>query len=328
MTSPLVSIIIPTFNRAHLLPRALASIFAQDFGDYEIVLVDDGSTDSTPGVVAGTPDPRLRCVRLPENRGIGFARHTGLANSRGRLIAFLDSDDIWTPGKLSLQAGAFAQFPQIEFTFGDYLNINQISGVTEFGFTQNRAALQRMQVEQVSAGMRLYRVLAGQPEAMLLGNFIATPTVMFRASILERTGSFSTALSGPEDFEFWWRAAVIGVQVAYFEQPLMERYKDDTSITASAASFAPRLSRALDACAETARRCNRADLLAQIDAFRQRTWQGAILEHARQGQRRLAWRAYRNSLQGGFSPQAVLYLLAALAGPGAIRVAKSVRQVR
>jgi glycosyltransferase involved in cell wall biosynthesis len=328
MTERLVSIVIPTFNRAHLLPRALASIQAQDFDDYEIVLVDDGSTDATAELLAGIAEPRLRCICLAENRGTGFARHTGLAHCRGQLIAFLDSDDAWTAGMLSLQVSAFAQFPQIELTFGDYLNINQMTGESELGFAQNRLALQRMQVERLSEEMGLYRVLAGQAEAMLAGNFIATPTVMFRASILERTGSFSTTLSRAEDFEFWWRAALNGVQAAYFERPLMERYKDEFSVTSNAVHFVPRLCQALDVCEQTARQHGRTDLLPAMRQIRLRSWAGVVLEHARLGQRGLALRAYRRSLQYGFSSQAAVYLLAALAGKGALQAARRLRGTR
>ena len=105
--SPIVSIIIPTFNRASLLPRAIQSIQKQDVQEIEIIVIDDGSTDETQQVLQSIEEPRMRCIRLPENKGIGTARFTGVEAGRGEFIAFLDSDDEWTLGKLALQLQAF-----------------------------------------------------------------------------------------------------------------------------------------------------------------------------------------------------------------------------
>jgi len=93
---PLVSIIIPTYNRAALLPRAIQSIQKQDVLEIEIIVIDDGSTDETQSLLHKMNEPRLRCIRFPENKGIGAARFTGVEAARGALIAFLDSDDEWT----------------------------------------------------------------------------------------------------------------------------------------------------------------------------------------------------------------------------------------
>ena len=97
---PRVSVVIPTYNREHVLPRALASVLSQDFADLEVVIIDDGSRDETPARVAGIADPRVRYTRFDQNRGIGAARSAGVEASRGDLVAFLDSDDRWKPGKL------------------------------------------------------------------------------------------------------------------------------------------------------------------------------------------------------------------------------------
>lgn len=105
---PEISVIIPSYNRAALLGRAIESVQAQNFEDLEILIIDDGSTDDTQNVVAELQrgDPRIRLVQHPQNRGEAAARNTGLREARGRFIAFLDSDDSWLEGKLHRQHAA------------------------------------------------------------------------------------------------------------------------------------------------------------------------------------------------------------------------------
>lgn len=101
--SPKVSVIIPTHNRAALLPRAVNSVLAQTYSDFELLIVDDYSTDDTPAVIAGFADPRVRAFRHDTNRGQSAGINTGVANARGEYISFLDDDDEWRPAKLEGQ---------------------------------------------------------------------------------------------------------------------------------------------------------------------------------------------------------------------------------
>lgn len=103
-----ISVIIPSYNRAHLLEHTVGSVRNQDFEDLEILIVDDGSADDTAKVVANLrqDEPRIRLVQHSQNRGEAAARNTGLRESKGRLIAFLDSDDSWLDGKLHRQHAA------------------------------------------------------------------------------------------------------------------------------------------------------------------------------------------------------------------------------
>lgn len=98
-----VSIILPTFNRARTIRRAIDSVLAQSFQDYELLVIDNGSTDGTLAAVRTYADPRVRYHPCHERRGPGAARNHGLELARGRHIAFIDSDDEWLPGKLALQ---------------------------------------------------------------------------------------------------------------------------------------------------------------------------------------------------------------------------------
>jgi glycosyltransferase involved in cell wall biosynthesis len=109
---PAVSIVLPTYNRAPLLGRSLRSVLAQSFEEFEVIVVDDGSTDGTAEVVAGFVDPRVRYFKLARNAGAAAARNAGIGLARGKFLAFQDSDDEWVPSKLAKQMAAFARGPE------------------------------------------------------------------------------------------------------------------------------------------------------------------------------------------------------------------------
>jgi len=98
--NPTVSVIIPTYNRAHLLDRAIRSVLDQTYQDFELIVVDDGSSDPTAEVIATFADPRIYYLRHEKNRGAAAARNTGIEASQGDYVAFLDSDCEWLPKKL------------------------------------------------------------------------------------------------------------------------------------------------------------------------------------------------------------------------------------
>nr|WP_317892752.1 glycosyltransferase [uncultured Sphingomonas sp.] len=118
MATPTVSVLIPVHNRAHLVGDAIRSILSQRFGDFELVVVDDGSTDDSVAVVEAFGDPRIRVVRHARNLGIPDARNTGLDAARGRLIAWLDSDDIARPERLGAQVDFLARNPDVALVGG------------------------------------------------------------------------------------------------------------------------------------------------------------------------------------------------------------------
>ena len=108
--SPLVSVVIPTFNGGLLLTETLNSVFAQTFTDYEVIVINDGSTDNTLELLKDY-EPRIRLISQ-ENQGIGAARNRGIDESRGRYVALLDHDDLWLPGKLQTQVNFFKRHPE------------------------------------------------------------------------------------------------------------------------------------------------------------------------------------------------------------------------
>jgi len=105
---PQISVVVPVFNRAASIGRAIASVLAQSYGDFELLVVDDGSSDDLGGALAAFSDARLKLLRHGQNRGAAAARNTAIRASGSELVAFLDSDDEWLPGKLARQHAQLA----------------------------------------------------------------------------------------------------------------------------------------------------------------------------------------------------------------------------
>ena len=121
--APLVSVVLPTYNRAHLLPRAITSVLGQSFRDFELLVVDDGSTDGTEAVVRSFADSRILFLPAERNLGDAGARNRGIALARGEWIAFQDSDDEWLYDKLDQQLAFSRRYPDADFIGGASIRI-------------------------------------------------------------------------------------------------------------------------------------------------------------------------------------------------------------
>ena len=292
-TIPLVSVVIPTYNRHRVLVRAIRSVLDQDFTDFELLVIDDGSTDGTARVVADLTDPRIRYWRLGTNQGVGPARCEGVSRSRGAFVAFLDHDDSWKPGKLATAVAAFERYPDIDIVFSNFDNINHVENIRESGFVTVAPAMRLLRTSPLSGDW--WAIEAGVPEALMRLNFIGTcSVVVIRRSVFQRAGNFRGDLSGPEDLEMWWRAALLGLRFAYTTEVLAERHKDLGSMTSQKAVFATRVLKVLDACEETARRAGRLDLLSHVALAKKRTWCDLAEACASEGRLRGAWKAFRS----------------------------------
>lgn len=115
--SPLVSIIIPTYNRAHLIGETIESVLNQTYTNWELIIVDDGSTDATADVIHKYSDPRIRYHSIAHSGSFGMVRNHGIRQAKGLFIAFLDSDDLWQPDKLEKQLHLFERSPETVFCF-------------------------------------------------------------------------------------------------------------------------------------------------------------------------------------------------------------------
>ncbi|MFO0690405.1 MAG: glycosyltransferase [Myxococcota bacterium] len=118
---PSVTVVLPVFNRVQVVARAVDSVLEQTFEDFELIVVDDGSSDGTPDLVAGFLDPRIRLISLPRNRGACAARNRGIEAANGDVVCLLDSDDVYRPDKLAVVAELFAERPELDLLVDSFV---------------------------------------------------------------------------------------------------------------------------------------------------------------------------------------------------------------
>jgi len=320
-SSPLVSVVLPTYNRASLITRAIESVLGQEFTDLELIVIDDGSTDETSQVISRINDERLRFVHFEQNRGETFARNQGLQRARGELIAQMDSDDLWYPQKTSYQIELFERYRQLDLIFCNMLEINHLTDQTRNYFKKVARAFQRLQVQEL--GGDAWEIRGGLPEALLISTIIPHPTVMFRRSMLESVGRYNETLRGGGDFEYWWRAAVKEAKFAYTSRALVECHIHGKNLTSDMLAMNVRHLQALEICEQTARDLGRNDMLPLFTDARYVSWHGIMLEQARRGNRREAFAAYKESIKVvrrpyGLSVVLLSYLLSVGLGPWSV----------
>ncbi len=137
MKTPLLSVVIPTWNRAQLVCDAIDSALVQRPGEVEVILVDDASTDATIELLESEFGSRISLLRLEHRRGPGGARNAGAGLAQGKFVAFLDSDDVWLPGKLAAELEVFEQFPDADVVVSDSRNFFAGEADGESRFAQN-----------------------------------------------------------------------------------------------------------------------------------------------------------------------------------------------
>lgn len=218
-TEPMVSVIVPTYNYARFLPRALDSVLAQTYADLEIIVVDDGSTDGTSDV-ASPYAGKIRYLRK-DNGGVSSARNLGIENSRGRLIAFLDADDAWRPEKLARQVAFMEANPGCGMSFTDMSH--WVGGVET-----HRSYLRERSFRHVSSGRIYHRLLEEC--------FVFVPTVMARPECFRVAGLFDTALDNAEDWDMWLRIAR-NFEVGFLDEPLTMRHAHEAGATTHAGRY-------------------------------------------------------------------------------------------
>jgi len=239
----LVSVVIPTYNRAHCLARAIDSALAQTHAAIEVVVVDDGSTDATPALLAERygGDRRVVVVRQ-DNAGVARARNRALAAASGDFVAFLDSDDVWWPWKIELQLQAFRALPGIGMVWTDMAAIDPAGtvawpkylrvmyGANYRWFDEARLLPDRLTLPGTAQSGAVEARSGEIYSEMMMGNLVHTSTVLLSRQRLARVGGFDEDLAGSgEDYDFHLRTcregpvafldvAAIGYQIGMEDQ--------------------------------------------------------------------------------------------------------------
>lgn len=181
--APRVSMVMPVHNGARWLSDAVGSVLAQDYRDFELILVDDASRDESPAIMAAAAahDPRVRLVGLEANVGLPAALNRGFAEARGALHSWTSDDNLLRPAMLGRLVAELDAHPAADIVYADFTLIDE-------------------------AGAELGRSRVGPVDRLLHGNNVGA-CFLYRARVTEALGGYDTQLFGVEDYDFWLRAA-------------------------------------------------------------------------------------------------------------------------
>lgn len=266
--APAVSVVMAVYNGSATVARAIGSVRAQTLSDWELLVVDDASTDGSADLVAGLAeaDPRIRLLRSPSNSG-GPARprNAGLREARGGVVCLLDQDDLWHPDKLALQVAKHAT--------GD------------FGLVYSDAVVERPGEDDA-----LYSALWGPmaeghvSQELLETCFVPALTAAVPAAVVAETGLFDESLSGVDDYDYWLRISLSGKAIGYVDQPLATWSVGSGSLSHRHAQQLERLV----ACLSKNARPEFQDLVdRRVAATEERLWRLQLHDYAHHGGLRL-----------------------------------------
>lgn len=210
-----ISVIIPTHDRADILPRAVRSIQAQTRPVDEIIIVSDGSTDNTEEVVRrmAEEDERIQLIAYHPGHNGNYARNRGIEAATGDFIAFLDDDDEWLPRKTELQMAIFEQKPEVGIVYSSQNCIYEDSGIT-------------YQTQPMWRG--------DLSQKIFIRGEMGTPSqVMLRKSVLDRTGGFDLNLGALQDYDLWIRCCLV-TEADFVEEPCINYYNSSQTNQVSA----------------------------------------------------------------------------------------------
>ena len=206
---PRIAVVLPVYNGEKYLAEAVRSVLAQTFTDFELLAIDDGSTDRTAEVLSAFSDSRLRVLRLPEHRGLVEALNCGIRESRSELIARMDADDICLPRRFERQVAFLDAHPEVA-----------LCGTWTRQFGNGARAVSRPPVESKQIRARLF-----------FGWAMDHPSIMMRRALLERHGlAYDDAFRHVEDFDFFIRASEL-TEVANLPEVLLRTREHDHNVS-------------------------------------------------------------------------------------------------
>lgn len=202
---------MPAYNSAKFLPDSIESILSQTYQPYEIIIVDDGSTDNTKEVISRFIQ-RIKYIRLEQNRGAPAARNIGIQSAQGKYIAFIDADDIWMPEKLQVNVEYLETHSEVGMIYSKHINIDE-----EGNFFSDASK------KQLPSGNIFLRLFSQE-------NFIVTPSVVIREEIFKTIGLFDEQLFNCQDWDMWLRIAFY-FPVAGINKPLLKCRRNPRSLS-------------------------------------------------------------------------------------------------
>jgi glycosyltransferase involved in cell wall biosynthesis len=212
MDRPLISVVLPTYNREKYIKRAMDSVLRQTYENVELIIVDDKSTDNTIAVASAYRDERVKLIRHRENLGCSAARNTGIDAARGEYIAFQDSDDVWLPHKLEKQLRLLRSSPCSKFCFGSFIRFDS-------GRARALACLSETDVDQFN-------------HLILKENLVTTQTIFAEAAFIKQCGKFDVELPRYIDWEQALRLSEL-TRFTYDPEPLVLVFRTAGSLSSN-----------------------------------------------------------------------------------------------
>lgn len=226
MQEPLISVILPTYNRLRFLPAAVDSVLAQTLTSWELLIADDGSDAETLDYLQTLAElPRVRLIRLTHTGNPGAARNAALRVARGQYVAFLDSDDVWMPAKLDVQVRALRAARGCRWSYTDHVRIDAAGNSVDWQRNPNRTLPEGNIVEA------LLQLRAGTP----------TPTILAERALIEAAGGFDEQQELHEDYDLWLRLALLSKVLVVAEPLACVRRHDEHFSVGTVRNFQARL---------------------------------------------------------------------------------------
>jgi glycosyltransferase involved in cell wall biosynthesis len=228
--NPTVTIVIPTYNRASQLGRSISSVLGQTYGDFELIIVDDASTDNTAEIIGTLGDKRVKYIRREQNGGAAAARNTGIRAATGELVGFNDSDDEWCTEKLQRQMETFQELPSdVGVVYCDHWVIN-------------------------NGERRLWQSFHAMPEdglvfrkalvSFLVCGPVFLQTAIIRRECFEQVGMLDENMPTGEDWDFIFRVSKL-YRLYHMSVPLVNRFLSHDSLISNEQALAPSIERLL-----------------------------------------------------------------------------------
>jgi len=313
---PLVSIVIPAYNAAGYIAATVDSARAQDYKPKEIIVVDDGSTDATAAICARY-GRRIKYIKQ-KNAGPGAARNRGIEAARGELIAFLDADDAWLPGKLTRQVRLMRAKPRPGLSFTDFLFEREPDQPPVRAFSLSPQLYDHPRRPVVNKAFVAENLLF---EPLLLRNYIGTSTVVAYKQCLVDAGLFDPTLPSAQDRELWLRVAK-KYRMAYIDEPLTEYHYNPNSITRASQKRLINIILLLERHYGDAGAATRAKVELELSQL----YQDLGYLHFENGRLGQARRAYRSAMRYHWRPAQTLYWLASLIPAGWVGTLRNWKQ--
>jgi glycosyltransferase involved in cell wall biosynthesis len=213
MNPPEISVILPAYNTGAYLGKAIRSVLDQSFSDFELLIINDGSTDETENIIRSFSDPRIVYIKNEQNCGLANALNKGIDIARGKYIARMDGDDICLPTRFTYQKAILDQQPDIAAVASTIIFINK-SGEQTGSWELDKRTIYPATIKS----------------KMPYENCIAHPTIMMRSAVLKEM-RYEPGQENMEDYDLWLRLMIRGYRIAKVEEPQLWYRVLDTSIT-------------------------------------------------------------------------------------------------